>query len=183
MPAIGASSAFVTVLLKNLFARKRSDYAHQRDDSILSPPQMLAQVNRELLDTQVGKYATLCVATLDLIENSLCYSIAGHLPVPILCGGGACRWLSGSNPPVGLFEDAQYQSESLQLPERFSLTLLSDGVLEMLEGDGLRAKEEKLLAAMSPAVTTMDSLVAALGLEGVADAPDDIALLLITKEA
>lgn len=179
----GASSAFVTVLLKNLFARKRSDFSHGRDDSILSPPAMLAQVNSELLDTQVGKYATLCVAALDLADNTLIYSVAGHLPVPILCAGGECRWLRGDNPPVGLFEDVQYEAERVQLPERFLLTLLSDGVLEVIEGDGLLAKEQNLLAAMSAEVTSMDKLVDTLRLQGVSEAPDDIALLLITKES
>lgn len=179
----GASSAFVTVLLKNLFARKRSDYAHGRDDSILSPTAMLAQVNGELLDTQVGKYATLCVASLDLLDNTLTYSVAGHLPVPILCSGNEARWLRGDNPPVGLFEDVQYVAESVNLPERFSLTLLSDGVLEMIDGDGLLAKEKKLLAALSVDITDMDMLVSTLQLQGVTEAPDDIALLLITKES
>jgi serine phosphatase RsbU (regulator of sigma subunit) len=179
----GASSAFVTVLLKNLFAHKRSDFAHGRDDAVISPTRMLEIANEELLAAEVGKYATLCVATLDLLENRLTYAVAGHLPVPILCGDGGCRWLQGSNPPVGLYEGAGYIADSLQLPPHFTLTLFSDGVLEMLEGEGLRAKEDTLLAAMSPKLTTMDSLVAALGLEGVRDAPDDIALLLITKEA
>jgi serine phosphatase RsbU (regulator of sigma subunit) len=179
----GASSAFVTVLLKNLFAHKRSDFSHGRDDAVISPTRMLEIANRELLAAEVGKYATMCVATLDLAENRLSYCVAGHLPVPILCGDGGCDWLQGANPPVGLYEDAEYRADSIQLPSRFTLTLLSDGVLEMLEGEGLRAREEKLLAAMSPKLTTMDSLVAALGLDGVEDAPDDIALLLITKEA
>ncbi|MFB3079548.1 MAG: PP2C family protein-serine/threonine phosphatase, partial [Lysobacterales bacterium] len=37
----GSSSAFVTVLLKNLFARKRSDYLHRDDPTIMSPLAML----------------------------------------------------------------------------------------------------------------------------------------------
>src|SRR5690606_25262436 len=144
------------VLLKNLFAPKRSDFGHGRDDAVISPTRMLQIVNRELLAAEVGKYATMCVATLDLLENRLWYSVAGHLPVPILCGDNDCRWLTGSNPPVGLYPDVDYAAESIQLPEQFTLTLLSDGVLEMLEGSGLRAKEEKLLEAMSPKLTTMD---------------------------
>jgi len=179
----GASSAFITVLLKHLFAHKRSDFGHGRDDAVISPTRMLKIVNRELLAAEGGKYATMCVATLDLEENRLRYSVAGHLPLPILCGDGKCQWMTGSNPPVGLYPDIDYQEESIQLPEQFTLTLFSDGVLEMLEGSGLSAKEEKLLEVMSPKLKTMDSLVAALGLEGVKDAPDDIALLLITKEA
>lgn len=183
----GASSAFVTVFLKNLLARKRSNFAHREDDSVLSPTAMLTQINRELLAIDVGKYATICLATLDLLDNTLCYSIAGHLPVPILCGDvDKCRWLRGNSPPVGLFADAEYFDQTIDLPESFQLLLLSDGVLEVIDGNGLLEKEARLLELVAQQfvdrkVVTMDALIGALGLENVADAPDDIALLLITK--
>lgn len=177
----GASSAFVTVLLKNLFARKRSDYSHRRDQAVLSPPAMLDRANRELLATAAGKHATLCVGALDIATNQLRLSIAGHLPEPVLCGPDGCRYLKGDNPPVGLFEDAQYGEVSLQLPPTFTLTLFSDGVLEMIPGDGLLAKEARLLEAMSPGQDCMDAVVDALGLRSVGEAPDDIAILLVSK--
>ncbi len=179
----GASSAFVTVLLKNLFARKRSDFGRHRDRSVLSPTAMLSQANSELLATETGKHVTLCVGVLDIIDNTLRYSVAGHLPAPILWGEGLCRYLKGDNPPVGLFEDAAYEEEGLQLPKRFVLTLFSDGILETLAEEGLLAKEERLLAALTPGFDSMDAVVDALGLQRVKEAPDDIAVLLVSKGA
>ena len=177
----GASSAFLTVLLKNLFARKRSDYGHWADQTILSPAAMLSQANRELLATEIGKHVTLCVGVLDTAENSLLYSVAGHLPAPILWAPDACRYLKGDNPPIGLFEDAEYAEEQLQLPPQFILTLFSDGILETIAAEGLLAKEEALLEILRGGFNNMDALVDALGLQGVKEAPDDIALLLIAK--
>ena len=57
----GSSSAFATVLLKNLFARKRSDYLRLGDDAVLSPVAMLKHANKELLGLGVGKFATMVV--------------------------------------------------------------------------------------------------------------------------
>lgn len=179
----GASSAFLTVLLKNLFARKRSDFGHWGDQSVLSPAAMLVKANRELLATEIGKHVTLCVAALDIRENTLLYSIAGHLPLPVLWHEQGCRYLKGDNPPVGLFEDAEYREERLQLPERFVLTLFSDGILETLANDGLLAKEEALLDTLEPGYDTLEKVVAAFGLLGVKEAPDDIAVLLVSKGA
>lgn len=177
----GASSAFLTVLLKNLFARKRSDFGHWGDQSVLSPAAMLVKANRELLATEIGKHVTLCVAALDMRENTLLYSIAGHLPLPILWDEQGSRYLKGDNPPVGLFEDAEYREERLQLPERFVLTLFSDGILETLGQDGLLAKEEALLGKLKPGLDSLDKVVATFGLQGVKEAPDDIAVLLVSK--
>jgi serine phosphatase RsbU (regulator of sigma subunit) len=91
------------------------------------------------------------------------------------------RYLKGDNPPVGLFEDAEYREERLQLPERFVLTLFSDGILETLDQDGLLAKEEALLGKLKPGLDSLDKVVATFGLQGVKEAPDDIAVLLVSK--
>lgn len=177
----GASSAFVTVLLKNLFARKRSDYSHRRDPAVLSPPAMLERANRELLATEIGKYVTMCVAVLDLESGDLRYSLAGHLPAPVLCGGEGCHYLEGKGVPAGLYEDAEWGETSIRLPERFTLTLFSDGVLEVLPPDGVMAREAALLGAMSPALTTVDAVVDVLKLTDRGDVPDDIAVLMISR--
>lgn len=178
----GASSAFVTVLLKNLFARKRSDYLHRDDPAILSPAAMLDRANRELMATDIGKHVTLCVGVLDTRGNTLLYSVAGHLPAPILAGGGQARYLEGKNPPVGLFEDAEYSAELLQLPDEFVLTLFSDGILEVLQETGLEAKERHLLGALKRGRRTIKRVFAVLGLEELQDIPDDIAVLLVSRK-
>ncbi|MFT5693852.1 MAG: sigma-B regulation protein RsbU (phosphoserine phosphatase) [Oceanicoccus sp.] len=177
----GASSAFVTVLLKNLFARKRSDYHHLSDDTILSPAKMLQVANRELLDTEIGKHATLCVGVLDLKSNALNYSVAGHLPLPILVANGDSKYLETQGMPVGLFSTADYSEATVSLPESFVLMLFTDGILEVLPAEGVLAQEEFLLKQLSPGYSSIDEVTNALGLQKMVDAPDDIAILMITK--
>ena len=177
----GASSAFVTVLLKNLFARKRSDYLHLDDNSILSPVNILQRANKNLLNTGIGKHATLCVGVINLQENSLCYSVAGHLPQPILAAGGDSQYLQAEGMPVGLFESAQYSENTLLLPENFVLSLFSDGILEVLPAEGVLQQEQYLLDILAAEQDSIEAVVNALGLEKVVDAPDDIAVLLISR--
>ncbi len=105
----GSSSAFATVLLKNLFARKRSDYLRRDDDTIMHPVAMLQHVNKELLDLGVDKFATMVVGLLDMQKNSLRYSVAGHLPLPVLVSEAGARYLEGEGSTVGIMEDAVYE--------------------------------------------------------------------------
>ena len=177
----GASSAFVTVLLKNMFARKRSDFIHQSDASILSPVGMLQIVNRNLLDTEIGKHATMCIGVLDLNTNTLCYSVAGHLPLPIMVAGDDCYFLTGEGMPVGLFESAMYTEKTVKLPDQFILALFSDGILEVVAADGVIQQEAYMLERFKSAPATIPKVISALELEHVVDVPDDIALLLISK--
>jgi len=178
----GASSAFITVLLKNMFARKRSDYLHQNDASILSPATMLGIANRNLLNTSIGKHATLCVGVIDLREDTLCYSVAGHLPLPIVAAGGEARFLRAEGMPVGLFEEAEYIEETVSLPSKAVLTLFSDGILEVISVTGVLGQEQFLLEQLKEGPYTIDDVLTALALPDIGEVPDDIAVLLITKD-
>ncbi|WP_101756595.1 PP2C family protein-serine/threonine phosphatase [Oceanicoccus sp. KOV_DT_Chl] len=177
----GASSAFVTVLLKNMFARKRSDFTHRSDNTILSPLGMLDVANRNLLNTEIGKHATLCVGVIDLSSHTLNYSVAGHLPLPILEHNGQAEYLPGEGMPVGLFTTAQYTENTLLLPENFVLTLFTDGILEVVPAKGVLAQEQFLLSRLQSRLESVDSVIAALELETVKSAPDDIAVLMISR--
>jgi len=179
----GASSAFITVLLKNIFARKRSDFLHRGDMAILSPSEMLDFINQEILKTQTGKHATLCVGVVDLTEDSMQLSIAGHLPLPILAADGKCEYIVSEDVPAGLFEEASYTEKTLLLPENFILSLFSDGILEVLPAEGIRAKEALLLDSLSSGINTVKALSETFHLDQLKDAPDDIAILLISKNS
>lgn len=177
----GASSAFVTVLLKNMFARQRSEFIHNNDQTILSPTGMLESVNRNLLETGIGKHATLCVGVIDLTENTLCYSVAGHLPLPVLATIEECRFLKTEGMPVGLFESAEYSEATIDLPASFSLTLFTDGVLEVIPEKGVLAQEQFLLDQLNTRPDSIGKVLTTLSLDSIEDVPDDIAVLLITK--
>ncbi|MEP0203215.1 MAG: SpoIIE family protein phosphatase [Halioglobus sp.] len=177
----GSSSAFATVLLKNLFARKRSDYLRKNDDTVLSPIGMLKLANQELLDLEVGKFATMVVGLLDMQNNTLSYSVAGHLPQPVLVSREGARYLRGEGPAVGIMEDAHYEEHLIELPESFMLALFSDGILEILPPKNLIEKEKYFLQVFEQTVDSPDDLITGLGLDTVETAPDDIAALFLSK--
>ncbi len=177
----GSSSAFATVLLKNLFARKRSDYLRRDDDTVLSPVAMLKVANKELMDLEVGKFATMVVGLLDMEENTLRYSVAGHLPQPVLVCGEGARYLRGEGSAVGIMEDGQYEEHMIDLPESFMLALFSDGILEILPPKNLIEKEKYFLDVFEQTADSPGELVTRLGLDRVDTAPDDIAALFISK--
>ena len=177
----GSSSAFATVLLKNLFARKRSDFIRKNDHTLLDLAAMLEHANKELLDLAVGKYATMIVGLLDTKNNRLDYSVAGHLPQPILKTRQATEYLTGESPPVGLMENAQYQVHSIQLPSEFMLIMFSDGILELLEGDDLIAKEATLISTIRASGSDHETILNDLGVAQALEIPDDIAALFIAR--
>jgi len=179
----GSSSAFATVLLKNLFARKRSDLLREDDHTVLSPIAMLKRANRELLNLEVGKFATMVVGLLDTIDNTLRYSVAGHLPQPVLVSDEGARYLRGEGSAVGIMEDVQYEEHLIELPDSFMLALFSDGILEILPPNNLIEKEKYFLDVFERTADTPDELVTRLGLDRVETAPDDIAALFISRQA
>ena len=177
----GSSSAFATVLLKNLFARKRSDFLRRSDDTILSPVALLKLANEELLGLEVGKFATMVVGVMDMQAHTLRYSVAGHLPQPVLVSHEGARYLRGEGSAVGILEEAVYQEHMVDLPASFMLALFSDGILEILPPKNLIDKEQYFLDVFEQTANSPEEMVTRLGLDRVETAPDDIAALFISK--
>ena len=175
----GSSSAFVTVLLKNLLARKRSDYMHLGDPTIMQPVEMLGRANRDLLELEIGKFSTVVMGLIDLKSRVMRYSIAGHLPLPVLVTDQGARFLEGAGTAVGIMEDADYREYEVALPERFMLALFTDGILEILPPDNLVDKEKYFLEVFSHGFETPLQISARLGLGQVESVPDDIAALYV----
>lgn len=177
----GASSAFVTVLLK--FMTTRLLYESRRNGTLpeFKPSEVLAHINRGLINTKLGKHVTMLSGVIDLEKNSLTYSIGGHLPLPVLFVEGQASYLEGRGLPVGLFDDATYDDRVMELPPSFSLSLFSDGILDVLPGATLKEKEASLPEQVAAAGGTLDGLRQVFGLANLAEMPDDIALLVLSR--
>lgn len=177
----GASSAFVTVLLK--FMTTRLLYESRRNGTLpeFKPSEVLAHINRGLINTKLGKHVTMLGGVIDLEKNSLTYSIGGHLPLPVLFVDGQASYLEGRGLPVGLFDDASYGDRVMELPPSFSLSLFSDGILDVLPGATLKEKEASLPEQVAAAGGTLDGLRQVFGLANLAEMPDDIALLVLSR--
>ncbi|WP_010485304.1 two-component system response regulator RssB [Pseudomonas sp. S9] len=177
----GASSAFVTVLLK--FMTTRLLYESKRAGRLpeFKPSEVLGHINRGLINCKLGKHVTMLGGVIDEETDTLIYSIGGHLPLPVMFSEGQANYIEGRGLPVGLFEEAEYSDQTMQLPKSFSLTLLSDGVLDLLPGDTLKDKETVLPQLVAKAGGTLEGLRDVLGLANLAEMPDDIALLVLSR--
>ena len=114
-------------------------------------------------------------------KNTLRYSVAGHLPLPVLVSDMGARYLEGEGSTVGMLEDAQYEECRIDLPDRFMLALFSDGILEILPPGNLIEKEKYFLDVFERTVDSPEDLAVHLGLDRVETAPDDIAALFVSK--
>ncbi|MCM0611977.1 SpoIIE family protein phosphatase [Marinobacter sediminum] len=177
----GASSAFVTVLLKNLTNRLQRNLRRESSDDILYPERFLERINSELLDTGLGKHVTVFVGIITLSKRTLRYAVGAHFPMPILSfEGGETAFLEGTGLPVGLFETPEWEVYEVPLGKPFHLILFSDGILEVIKAKSLDEKERTLLELVSGGRHTIPSLSEALDLDEITELPDDIAIVSVT---
>lgn len=179
----GASSAFVTVWLKQLVRRiiRERRIFHQQEAFQIDAAEWMSMINQELLRSKFGCHLTCFVGILDTHTRQMRYVLGGHLPLPVLVAEGKARFLEGKGKPVGIFKDATWQVFQATLPEKFSLMVFSDGILEVLPPPDLIGKEECLLDLMKDCSGDLNAIWASLGLDKLQDMPDDIAVLTMNS--
>lgn len=179
----GVPSAFVTVLLKSYMSRYLELHRQGKSLGILDPSKILTRLNRNVLDGDMGKYLTMFYGVLQTDTNQLTFSNGGQFPLPLLCADQQCDFIGDKNLPVGLFDFAEYHNQVIDLPDNFSMILISDGILEILEQRRLQDKLNFLLSLNRRASNHIESILEELGIDGEAALPDDVTLLLIQREA
>ncbi|HRY16258.1 MAG: SpoIIE family protein phosphatase [Candidatus Competibacteraceae bacterium] len=177
----GVSSAFVTVMLKSYIGRYRELRRQNRDKGILNPAETLSRLNREIFSCHMDKYLTMFYGVIDWSSNQLRYSSGGQFPFPILFDGQVAHYVGKKSLPIGLFDFASYQNESMQLPSCFTLACISDGILETLPQTTLRDKQTFLLDLVTHTELSIENLIQTLGLDDAGSLPDDVTLLLIER--
>jgi len=177
----GASSAFVTVLLK--FMTTRLMFESRRNGLMpeFRPSDVLSHINKGLINCKLGKHVTMVGGVINEETGRLTYSIGGHLPLPVFFTGDQAHYLEGRGLPVGLFNEASYSNHVIELPERFSLALFSDGILDLLPGETLKDKEAALPEIVKAAGGSLDGLRQKFGLATLGEMPDDIAMLVLSR--
>ncbi len=176
-----AASAFVTVMLKTLMARYRDELRQDGDRSILQPERILSRLNQDMRRQELDKYCTMFFAVLDHAANRLHCASAGQYPYPVLIDGYEMRVLSSRSRPIGLFDDVRYVTQVYDLPERFGLALISDGILELLPKDTTRTRLQSFLNCLQPELD-LDAIIQGFRITEDAPLPDDITFLLVTRE-
>lgn len=176
------------MLLKYLCNRWLNEWDGEQPDQL--PARWLRALNRELLDTGIGKHMTLFVGVIDHRERCLHYSLGAQLPRPLLVSDDRVEELPGDGMPVGLFPEVDYPRLCHSLPPNFRLWLCSDGVLECLPGETLdmrlRELEQRVLNCTT-LVELRDSLALELprdidvgGDHSGEDLPDDLTIMMLS---
>lgn len=176
----GVSSAFVTVLLKSYMARYVERNRQHGVATILDPAAVLAGLNLDMLNERHGKYLTMFYGVLNPGAGWIDFSNGGQFPFPLLFDGDTVRPIGGKSPPVGLFESAQYRTQRLEIAGDFSLSLLSDGILETLPQPDLAGKNAALAGLAGQSTLDARALASALGLDRCSP-PDDISVFTLRR--
>lgn len=177
----GASSAFVTVWLKQLVRRLIREKHISREclDFEIDAAEWVALINKELIRSKFGCHLTCFVGIIDTKTRRMRYVLGGHLPLPVLMTKGGIGFLPGKGKPVGIFDNARWDVFEATLPADASLVVFSDGVLEILPPKELIAKEQYLLDLLSDTRGDIEQVCQRLGLDQLQDAPDDIAIMTL----
>jgi sigma-B regulation protein RsbU (phosphoserine phosphatase) len=181
----GASSAFITVLLKSLVSQYLAHYRVSKDDTIMSPAQMMQVLSKEIFAAKLNKYLTIVYGVINLSSGEFTYGVGGHYPSPVLLNkSGKAAYLDGRGYPVGIMSNADYKTEKAILAKGDHLVIFSDGIMELLLPEkSLDEKDQALLEI----VANSHGDIAAI-LDGcspsqieIKNQPDDISILVISR--
>jgi serine phosphatase RsbU (regulator of sigma subunit) len=140
-------------------------------------------------------FATVSTVAITPDRATATVRAAGH-PPPVLLGAGdgnaPTLGPAATGPPLGVLDDARWPARELELPPRWGLLLLTDGLIEGRAASGASARlgMDGLIALLAtietgaswaeePSTLVADLIDAVLELNGGA-LLDDIAALLLT---
>ncbi|MBV1919236.1 MAG: serine/threonine-protein phosphatase, partial [Pseudomonadales bacterium] len=131
----------------------------------------------------LGKHLAIFCGMVDLEKNELTYCSAAHFPPPLLINDGEVQAIDGKGLPLGIFEGVTYTDTTVPLSDNFSLIMLSDGVLEVMPQGSVAEKEIFLMEMAQKGHHNIDQVMDLLSLHDVSEAPDDIALLIVSRQS
>jgi serine phosphatase RsbU (regulator of sigma subunit) len=181
----GVAAAFLTVILKSTITLYQRKNVQMKDDSILHPERMLKVVNNEMLLEDYQKHITMFYGVVNVVNNTLTFANAGIYPYPIMYNRENKSFIEHKGLPLGIVEEADYQEETLELPEEFALLLFSDGILEILPEQDPQYTKEELLNYLtnldSDENDVLNKVNTQISTYGEPNIPDDISFLLIKR--
>lgn len=146
----------------------------------LAPCDAVERLDELLKESERPEMTTVFLLALDPASGSAEYVRAGHPPALLRLPDGRVQELSGGGtPPVGVFEQLDCRSHSVEVPPGSLLLLYTDGLIER-RGESLEVGLERLkqLFARAPddPELCLQSLAGDLGADAI---PDDVAMLAV----
>lgn len=177
----GVSSALVTVLLRTFVQRQVASFVRSGDPLILCPARLLGRLNEEMAREDLDKHLTIFYGLVDCERHSLLCANAGHFPWPVLCDATGTRVLENPGVPVGMVPGTRYEEQRIPLWAPLSLSVCSDGLLDVLPLPTLDEKLARLTELFGRTDVTIEQIKTELHLDDRAPLPDDVAILIIKR--
>jgi sigma-B regulation protein RsbU (phosphoserine phosphatase) len=154
-------------------------------DSDESPAEAIRRVNGALVRRSVeSRFATVFHGLLTP-QGRLLVCNAGHNPPLLLRTDGSTQWLTEGGLLLGVFGEAKFVEQSLELSAGDTLVLFSDGVTEAADAAAEQFGEERILSTLSaarflPVSEIVDRLLAEVrAFAGEEAQADDITILVV----
>jgi PAS domain S-box-containing protein len=106
------------------------DVVHAFIHQSLRPHQVLRRTNDLLLEKDLPGFVSLFLAVLDTQTGLLRYASAGHPETLLRRSSGEIQVLGTGAPPLGIFPDAKWKTNEIDLEQGDLLLLYTDGVVE-----------------------------------------------------
>lgn len=98
-----------------------------------SPGQILKAANKYLYNdlSSVEMFITAQIAYIDTKKKRMTFANAGHPPIIMRNGShSGVQEICPEGLPIGIFEDTEFEEESLEIPDSFDLLMYTDGVTD-----------------------------------------------------
>jgi sigma-B regulation protein RsbU (phosphoserine phosphatase) len=118
----------------------------QQAGDLITPTRVAEAVNRELCQNNEDRmFVTVFLGLLDTQSGVLAYCNAGH-PLPhVLRACGELQQIDGKPElPLGVRNNAAYQTDTVALTPGDAVFVVSDGVFEAMNADGALYTQERL---------------------------------------
>jgi sigma-B regulation protein RsbU (phosphoserine phosphatase) len=152
-----------------------------------APADLMRELNATLAPkTAPTKFVTLVVGVLDPTNGRVEFANAGHVP-PLVVTAGGVEALRSTDLVVGLFPNAQYRNQTIELKPGDSLVLFTDGVTEAEnaaeEQLGMESIAETLKSLHCENAARMLVAIEEHVNRHIGDAPagDDVTMLALTR--
>lgn len=161
--AVGHSmpAALLTMFIKQALVMRQTIDKNYR---IFSPAEVVKNLNVKMAGQKLSGYqfATCCYCLLNVKSRQVTFARAGH-PYPILLREGEPpRQLEARGSLLGIFENAQFLQETVQLQKGDRLLLYSDGAEDLVgrlhDKSGFQFTEEMLSLVDRPITEIVDRL-------------------------
>lgn len=189
----GVSSALMTARIASYFSSAAPDRnmaltPTAEGYNMIAPDEVCRRLNALLQkDAESDQYLTMVLARISIFTGEVTMCQAGHPSPLVLRFDGGMEFHDSFGMPVGLVDDAEYQSSTIWLGRGDRLLVYSDGLTECPDAAGTLLDEGGLVRILRErsglrGQALLSGLVDDLaGFSGLRDFPDDLSAFLVER--